>query len=242
MRLMDRWRNRRQLAAARNSRPGEARRELAVFTINKKGRCFTVTHMLRVAVVLLLVVTACAQQCVPFKATPTAGMCKDYTMNGVQCTSSSYPTSGNISARTVDDFNAMNADKCLKQYERDTTCTSLGGKTSPDWCKTGGNYCKMSAAPGCKTDAHCAVGAERPVVCCSAYRFYISLFCTGVNSSAMDTYISQAKKESVNSRSGVACRDTDCLDWNSASSLCTTPILLSAVTLLAISIPFFGQR
>jgi hypothetical protein len=180
----------------------------------------------------LLVVTACAQQCVPFKATPTAGMCKDYTMNGERCNSSSYPTSDKISARIVENFNAMNEDTCLQQYGRDRICTSLGGKTSPDWCKTGGNYCK--SRPGCKTDAHCAVGAVAGF-CCSAIKYYMSLLCTGVNSSAMDTYISQEKKSEN-------CRDTDCIDWNSASSLCTTPIVLPAVTLLAITISFFGQR
>jgi hypothetical protein len=204
----------------------------------KKSCVYTEKHMLRVAVVLLMAVTACAQQCVPFKATPTAGMCKDFTMNGVQCTSSSSPTSEKISAALVDRFNGINEDKC-RQDIGSSTCTSLGGKTSTDMCKMGGNYCKFSSVPGCQTDAHCAVGAKSPVYCCSAVKNQLNLLCTGLNSSAVDIFISQAKKESG------GCRDTDCLDWSSASSLqslCTTPIVLPAITLLAIAISSFGQR
>jgi hypothetical protein len=204
--------------------------------------------MLRVVVVLLLVVTACAQQCVTFQATPTAGMCKDYNMNGVRCTSSSTPTSDKISAAVVDSWNAINPDKCQETFSSSSTCPSFGGKLNPDLCKIGGHYCKTATLPQCKTDAHCAKSSDGPsmmppIYCCSAFKNQINLLCTGVNSSALDTYISQMKKEPANSKSSTGtCRDTDCIDWSSASSLCTMPIVLPAVALLAITISFFGQR
>jgi hypothetical protein len=189
----------------------------------------------------LLVVTVCAQKCVQFKAIPTAGMCKDYTMNGMRCTRSSK-TSDNISAEVVDRFNRMSQDECQKQMVGESsTCTSLGGKANPDVCKAGGFYCKSATLPDCATDAHCASSSVLPFYCCSAIKYQIQMLCTGVDSSAVDTLISQAKKVASNSNS-ISCRDTDCLEWSSASSLCTTPIILPAVALFAIATSFFGQR
>ncbi len=197
--------------------------------------------MLRVAVVLLLVVATCAQQCVPFKATPTAGMCKDYIMNGARCTSTSTPTSDQISAEIVKKSNDLDQNSCMQSYTYRYECARYGGKASPDLCKTGGNYCKFETFSSCKTDAHCAEKGVRPFICCSAIKYMIDISCTGVNRSAVDTMISQAKKETAGALAMV-CRDTDCIEWNSASSLCTTPIALFIVALLAITTSFFGQR
>ena len=200
------------------------------------------TQMLRlVPVLLLLVGTACAKKCLPYKATPTAGMCKGYTIDGAMCLPI-IETSDQYSQNTVLLFNSIEQDQCQQNIDQNPSfCTDLGGKFRQEMCKMGGLYCQISTLSRCTTDAQCADGVVL-FRCCSSIRHQINLFCTGVDNSLVEAYISQAKMRMSANSNQEACRDTDCIDWNSASSLNTTPILLPVMVLLAIITSFFGQR
>jgi hypothetical protein len=102
----------------------------------------------------------------------------------------------------VDEMN----DSTCKISKVEATCAELGGTVNPDYCKKGGNICK-SYFYYCKNDAECE---ESAVICCSFYKQYISMICSGVSSSKFDRFMDLQRAD--------GCRDTNCRDGNPGSS------------------------
>jgi hypothetical protein len=194
--------------------------------------------LLRLLGILFLLVTCSAQQCVQVKVIPTAGMCKDYTMNGFTCTNTAtlIATADQISAALITEVNKMDQAKCQSQTAK--SCDVFGGIINPDYCKVGGNMCKLASYPKCNTDAHCATAGE-PFMCCQTLRNMASLLCTGINTATLDAFVTRMKTQAAENG---GCRDTDCVAWSSASSLRSAPIVfrVPALALLAVLVFYFS--
>jgi hypothetical protein len=193
--------------------------------------------LLRLLGILFLLVTCSAQQCVQIKLALTAGICKDNMMNRFTCTNTATlrATADQISEAMTIEVNKLDQATCQSQALFGQTCDILGGIINPDFCKVGGNMCKTFSFPECKTDPQCGTGVE-PFMCCQALRNRVSLMCTGVNTTSLDTYITRMKTQVA---SNMGCRDTDCVAWSSASSLRSAPIDLQVPALALLVVLVF---
>ncbi len=180
--------------------------------------------IMRLVGILFLLVTCSAQQCLEVKTIPTAGICKDYTINLFTCVNTAI--ADRTRADITSSLNKMDQATC----QSSNFCDLFGGTISPDYCKVGGNQCKMFSLPACQTHADCAIGAT-PFRCCQTLRRMGSLLCTGINTATFDAFITIMKTQAADKG---GCRDTDCIAWSSASSLSSTPKVLPALALLAV--------
>ena len=184
------------------------------------------------SVLQLLVVAASAQQqCVSVKSTPTAGICKDYPMSNLLCTSKEYNTSDKLGAMMTSSVNTVK-DQALCLGVFGGICPSMGGTLNPDTCGVHGLFCRYITTfwNDCKTDAHCVSYDDRQW-CCSNTRAMINLVCIGVNASKVEALISKNRKSG-------SCLDIDCLELSSASSLRLSTLIPLSAIVIAVALIF----